>query len=132
MKKSSNPEEWSWSEDKLQIHIFTWFSNEYPEYHGLLFHVANQGRDGKQGKKYQFMGAVPGVADLLSFVNEPLAIELKKPDGTGGQSKPQKKWQAAWEKKGNRYVVSNDAQEIKDLLSKEVSYYEWELNQLSM
>ena len=132
MKKSSNKSEWSWSEDKLQMNVFVWFQNTYPKYHGLLFHVPNENQSGKRGKKMQFMGQVAGVADLLLMIDNPVAIELKRPDGTGSQSPAQKKWQKQWEDIGHLYVLMNDFEEIKTFISDRVSSYEWMQNQLNM
>ena len=132
MKKASNTP-LSWSEDQLQMQIFVWFQNTYPKYHGLLFHVPNENQSGKRGKKMQFMGAIPGVADLLFFVDAPaIAIELKRPDGTGSQSPAQKKWQKQWESIGNVYYLLNDFEEVKAVISKRIHSYEWTEKQLSM
>lgn len=131
MKKAINTP-LSWSEDQLQMQIFVWFQNTYPKYHGLLFHVPNENESGKRGKKQQFMGQVPGVADLLFFVGGPIAIELKRPDGKGSQSQVQKKWQKQWESAGYGYFVLNDIEEVKDLISGRIKSHEWFEEQLSM
>ena len=133
MKKASNASTWSWSEETLQIKVFVWFNNTYPDYRGLLFHVPNGGtRKGFEAKRFQLMGLVPGVADLLGFIGVPFALELKKPDGSNNQSAAQTKWEAKWKSQGHQYVTMNDFEEIKEFLTKKVENHEWEMNQLNM
>jgi hypothetical protein len=113
-----------WSEDKLQMVSYVWFNNTYPEYRGLLFHVANGGSRNKvEAAKLEKMGVYPGVADLLCFIGEPSALELKRPDGRGSQSPAQKKWQEKWESSGREYVIFNDLEDIQDYLKKKVDRY---------
>lgn len=131
MKKASNTPT-NWSETHLQINIFVWFSNCYPEYHGLLIHVPMGEASGKEGKKAAMMGAIPGVADLLFFVGDPVAIELKRPDGLGTQSKAQKKWEKEWKRMGREYKLYNDMLDVKNFIIKRIENYEWEQNQLNM
>ena len=133
MKKAKDATTWSWSEETLQIKVFVWFNNSFPEYRGLLFHVPNGGtRKGFEAKRFQLMGLVPGVADLLGFIGDPFALELKKPDGTNAQSTVQKKWEDKFRSQGFEYVTMNDFEEIKAYLRKKVENWEWHIDQLTM
>ncbi len=121
MQKAKNTPH-SWSEDKLQMNVFVWYQNTYKHLHGLLFHVPNENQDGKRGKKMQFMGVVPGVADLLFFVGTPTALELKRPDGKNNISPAQKKWRDQWTAAGNCYFVFNDELEIKNFIINRINH----------
>lgn len=121
MKKANNPETWKWSEDVLQMKVYVWFNNTYPEYAGMLFHVPNGGKRSKvEAMKFERMGVYPGVADLLGFIGPPFALELKRPDGKNGQGPAQKKWQEKWESHGKEYVIMNDFDLIKEYLIEKV------------
>ena len=133
MKRAADSETWKWSEETLQIKVYVWFNNLYPEYRGLLFHVPNGGtRKAFEAKRFQLMGLYPGVADLLGFIGQPFALELKRPDGKNGQSENQTKWQKQFEKVGFEYVIMNDLEAIQKYLTKKVEAYEWEQDQLNM
>lgn len=70
------------TEARLQQECFTWFTNTYRNYRGLLFMINNSGaKSAKEGAQSRAMGLVPGVPDLfLSLPNQTFHgfyIELK-------------------------------------------------------
>jgi hypothetical protein len=129
MKKAANTP-LHWSEDRLQQEIFRWFNNKYPEHRGLLFHVPNGGsRNPIEAKKLKFMGVTPGVSDLISLIHCCAFLELKRPDGKGGQSPKQKKWQFTVEAQGFEYIILNDLEEAKEWIKYKIAKFElWQTN----
>jgi hypothetical protein len=124
MKKAANTP-LKWSEDRLQQEIFRWFNNSYPEYRGLLFHVPNGGsRNPIEAKKLKFMGVTPGVSDLICLIGRCAFLELKRPDGKGGQSLKQKKWQRIVEARGFEYRILNDLEEAKEWIKYKIAKFE--------
>jgi len=105
------------SEDALQQKCYFWFWNNYPHLRGLLFAVPNGGaRDGKEGKKLQLTGVVPGVSDLiLLYRTQAYLIELKK-DKKAKQRKHQKEWQKEVEHQGFTYFVVRSLVDFKRLI----------------
>lgn len=70
------------TEARLQQECYTWFSNGFPAYRGLLFMINNSGaKTAKEGAQSKAMGLVRGIPDLfLSLPVEPyhgFYIELK-------------------------------------------------------
>ena len=73
-------------ESNLQIACFSWFSLQYPQLKGFLFHIPNGGFRGKQEAiRFKCMGVTPGVADLFLMIPSKgfhgLFIEMKTDNG---------------------------------------------------
>lgn len=102
------------SETCLHKHCQQWLEKSGVLSRLLIFHVPNE-RKGGIGAIMHFkrMGVRSGVADYLAFPRDGMdtAIELK--DENGKQSKPQEKFQAAWERLGKRYVVVRTVEEFQ-------------------
>ncbi len=113
-----------WSEDRLQQEIYRWFNNTYPSLRGLLFHCPNGGsRDKREAMKLKYMGVYPGVADLICLVGGCSFIELKRPDGKGGQSESQEDWEITVKRAGYEYVVLNDLEEVKEYIREKIAIF---------
>lgn len=124
MKKAENTPH-NWSEDRFQQECFKWFSNTFPQYRKLLFHVPSGGsRDGREAVKFQRMGVISGVSDLICLIGGCTFIELKRPDGKGRQDPDQKKFQSAVARMNFCYYLINDLEEFKDLINTIVKQYE--------
>lgn len=110
------------TESDIQQSCIRWFSFKYPHLaqDGVLFHIPNEGiRLGGMGARIRREGVVRGVADLCLCIPRggygALYIEMKKPNRY--QSPEQKKWQAAVEKHGNRYVVCKSLTEFIETIN---------------
>lgn len=95
-------------ERKIQRNCVLWYRDTFPDDDKILFTVPNGGwRGSRAGAMMVYEGLVKGVADLILLTpsggKASLCIEMKTPKGR--QSPEQKAWQAAAEKKGNKYVV---------------------------
>lgn len=102
-------------EHSIQCACVRWFRLQYREYADLLFAIPNGGFRGKAtAAKLKAEGVVAGVADLCLAVPKggfgALYIEMKQ---RGNYQQPnQKKWQAACERVGNKYVVCKSIEEF--------------------
>ena len=66
-------------------------------------------------KRFKATGLWEGVSDLIFlFNNRAYLLELKRPDGKGGQSKAQKVWQELVERQGFKYFLINDFEVFKE------------------
>jgi len=115
MKKAQHTPH-DWSEDKLQSEYFRWFINSFPTLRGCLFSCPNGvNKSGFNAKLFKATGLWAGVADMLLMLNgTTYCLELKRPDGKGGQSPGQKKWEAQMKLQKFEYNVFNDLEELKD------------------
>lgn len=107
------------SESKLQNHIVIWFSQSYPHLHGSLFEINNNPKNIKDAMFRRGMGMVSGVSDLVLIASDSFAgIELKHP--TTKHSKDhienQKRWGRHIESQGGKYIMSDNAFEIKQFI----------------
>lgn len=97
-------------ESNLQKAFVAWFRAEYPEHALMLFAVPNGGgRSRVEAAIMKAEGVTAGVADIIFLEARggwgSLCIEWKTRSKDSRQSANQKKWQAAAERAGNRYVV---------------------------
>ena len=103
------------TEQQLQVQIFTYHWNHYPEQRKRLFHVNNKARNAIEGKTFQMMGVVPGVSDLILIKpGAILFIELKT--DAGFQSADQKAFQAIVESCGHTYKICRSLADFLQLL----------------
>jgi len=104
------------AEDGLQQKCYVHFWNTYPRLRGLLFHVPNGGkRNAREGWKFNQIGLVAGVADLLLIYDTKIyCFELKTK--TGSQSVKQEKWQNSVEAQGVNYFIIRTLEDFKILL----------------
>lgn len=107
-------------EASLQEACVLWFSLEYPEYRGLLFHVPNGGsRNAFEARNLKAQGVVPGVADLLLLLPRKgfgcLCIEMKAPKGR--QSEYQREWEEKASRHGNLYKVCRSIDEFMAIIN---------------
>ena len=113
MVKKAAIGELSWSEDRFQQECVMWFHNSYPKLRGLLFSVPNgmffsssmsKGQRLAYGRKMKLTGLTAGVSDLIFlYSSNAYLLELKRPDGTNGQSPAQVRWQELVESQGFSY-----------------------------
>lgn len=97
-------------ESSLQRAFVAWFRAQYPDHALMLFAVPNGGGRSKiESAIMKGEGVTAGVADLILLEARggwgSLCIEWKTRSKDSRQSANQKKWQAAAERAGNRYVV---------------------------
>ena len=111
-------------ESDLQEAIIAWSHTMIPKYPELawIFHPANGGlRSGREAMSLKRQGVVPGILDLALDVARGgyhgLRIELKRP---GGKCLPPSKEQADYiaflTEQGYCARISNDFQEVKDII----------------
>lgn len=117
-----------YEESLIQQELVARFRFRYPKYELVLFHPVNEGKRTTKvvrtkwggfktvcvgGARLKAEGMVKGVADLILLIPRrgygALCIETKAPKGR--QEDEQKKWQAAAEAAGNKYVVIRSAEE---------------------
>lgn len=112
-------------EHRLQTACVRWWRLQYGGPHGeaaraALYAVPNGGRrDAATGARLKAEGVVAGVSDLnldrIALIDGRtvggLRIELKTPRGR--QSPEQRRWQAAAERAGYRYVVVRSVEDFK-------------------
>lgn len=97
-------------ESTLQRAFVAWFQATYPGHALMLFAVPNGGRRSRiEARIMKAEGVTAGVADLILLEARggwgSLCIEWKTRSKNSRQSESQKRWQAAAERAGNRYVV---------------------------
>ena len=97
-------------ESNLQRAFVAWFRATYPEHALMMFAVPNGGgRSRIEAAIMKAEGVTAGVADLILLEARggwgSLCMEWKTRSKNSRQSESQKKWQAAAERAGNRYVV---------------------------
>lgn len=110
-------------EDILQQSVFKWFSLQYPEKRGLLFHVPNGGkRSAIEAGKFKSMGVVPGVCDLLLIhAGRLYGIELKTEKGK--LSPHQINIHKIWRRSGVVVYVCYGLDQAKSFIEKIVGGY---------
>lgn len=124
MKKAENTPH-SWSEERLQMECFKYFSNTFPQFRKLLFHVPSGGlRDKREAAKFQRLGVVSGISDLICLIGGCTFIELKRADGKGQQDPEQKKFEQAVDRMDFPYFLINDLEEFKKLINMIIKDYE--------
>src|SRR6056297_1637998 len=110
------------TEQQLQHSIVMWFSQQYPQYRGLLFEINNDTQAMKQAMKRRAMGMIAGASDL-GLINpwngQFIGIELKAP---GSRHKLDHiKQQVEWGQKlidaGGIYLMSSEIETIKMFIS---------------
>lgn len=109
------------NESQLQNHIVIWFSQRYPNLHGSLFEINNNPRSLKEAMYRRGMGMVAGVSDLILIANSKFAgIELKHPSTKHSKDhlKQQRDWGEHVEKQGGYFIMSDNAEEIKEFIIK--------------
>ena len=103
------------TEHQLQVQIFTYHWNNYPDQRRRLFHVNNKTRNAIEGKTFQLMGVIPGVSDfILIKPGSILFIELKT--DAGFQSAEQKQFQQIVESCGHTYKICRSLADFLQLL----------------
>ena len=97
-------------ESDIQKAFVKWFRLQYPQYALNLTSVPNGGlRSKTEAAIMKAEGMTAGAADLLLLVPRggfgALGIEFKTQAKGSRQSEAQKRWQAAFESAGNKYVI---------------------------
>jgi len=70
------------SETVLQQKCFIWFTEQFPELHGLLWHNYNNPRNAINGNQLKSMGLIAGIPDMSFAVEKELMyLELKTQTG---------------------------------------------------
>lgn len=77
------------SENRLQQKCFKWFTQNYPELHGLLWHNYNNPRNKVAGAQLKTMGLIAGIPDLI-FVGGGVPVFFELKTKTGRVSEAQK------------------------------------------
>lgn len=103
-------------ESNIQQSFVRWFRLQYPEYALNLISVPNGGaRNVREAAKLKREGVTAGASDTLLLVPRgrygALGIEFKTLERGSRQSKSQKIWQEAFERAGNKYVVTRTLDE---------------------
>lgn len=114
-------------ESGLQRACVKWFRAQYPEHALMLFAIPNGGaRSSTEGAIMKGEGVTAGVADLILLEARggwgALCIEMKTRDSNSRQSDSQKRWQAAAEAAGNRYVVVRSEQAFRAVVVEYMGY----------
>lgn len=109
------------SESKLQQEAFIWFSNNYPDLRGLLYHNYNNPPNARTGAMLKSMGLVKGVADMtFLYHGQVFFIELKNEKGY--QTPKQKDWQNLVTKHGFKYVIIKNIEDFKCFILSIIKY----------
>ena len=74
------------TESSLQSQCFKWFSNNFPELSGLLYHNYNNPRNAANGSRLRTMGLIKGIPDFTFAIPDALTggilyFELKNKSG---------------------------------------------------
>ncbi len=114
------------TEQQLQHNLVMWFSQEYPQFRGLLFEINNDTRAMKQAMRRRAMGMITGASDL-GFI-DPLTgmfigIELKAPGSRHDLKhiKSQIEWGHKVMEAGGMYLMCSELDTIKMFISNVVS-----------
>jgi hypothetical protein len=101
------------SEDKLQSDCHLWLYNNFPQFRGCAWHVANERNTSKAaGAILKSKGVVAGVPDyVFNFANKTYYFELKTSVGT--LSPAQKEVHAALRKQGFIVEIIRTVEEFK-------------------
>jgi hypothetical protein len=108
-------------EQDLQIACVKFFRHQHSKYATLLHNNRNSSTSAREGAKHKAMGSVPGVADLVLYLQRggcgALFLELKSE--VGKQSADQKLWAVDITAQGYKYVVVRSIEQF----IKEVNEY---------
>lgn len=100
------------NELQLQLQIFSFHWNNYPNERGRLFHVNQKARNAIEGNKMKALGVIPGVSDLIYLTTKgAVFIELKT--ATGTQSTAQKNFESMVKSLGYRYEIIRSLNEFQ-------------------
>lgn len=102
----------------LQMHCKQWLDKTGLWNRLLIFHVANE-RKGGIGAIMHFkrMGVRNGIADWLLFLHDRRAAAIELKDDEGDQDDDQKKFQRAWEARGNLYFLCRTLEEFQGVVN---------------
>lgn len=108
------------TEAQLQHDVIVWFSQEYPDFRGLLFEVNNDTYNRNHAMKRRSLGMIKGVSDLVFIIpsnGHVAGIELKAP-GTTHQMDHVKN-QVSW----GKTLIDNDGYFIISSSKEDVKYF---------
>jgi hypothetical protein len=110
------------TEQQLQHELIMWFSQQWPNAHGLLFEVNNDTYTRNHAMTRRSIGMVPGVSDLILIdpnFGHIVGIELKAPGSRHEKTHIQN--QIKWGKKivstGGMYIMSSELDTIKKVVT---------------
>lgn len=104
------------AEDRIQAECNMWFTQNYPQYRGLLCYNLNNSANAIQGNKNKAMGLQAGRADMVFyFKGRAFMLEFKTPTGT--QQKVQKEWMLQVMKNGFEYHIIRDLETFKNTIN---------------
>ncbi len=116
------------TEAQLQYEIVVWFSQEFPDFRGLLFEVNNDTYNMKHAMKRRSMGMIKGISDLIFIIpnnGRIVGIELKANNSrhTKTHIQSQINWGKTLIENGGNYLITSSAGDVKTFINNLIRNY---------